>query len=109
VAQTAAQARSEPEASTMHRLRLLQRSLDKAADAEAFERLKRLSSVSYDDVLKRVAYGTPDAVVERLQQYRDDLGLTGFALEINPGGQIPYERVVAALRLLAEKVIPKFK
>ena len=109
VAETAERARSEPEASTMHRLQQIQRTLNKAADQEAFERLSRLSAVSYDDVLKRVAYGTPEAVVERLQQYQEELGITGVSLEMNPGGQIPYERVVNAIRLLADKVIPKFK
>ena len=109
VAETAARARSEPEASTMRRLQQIQRTLKKAADQEAFERLSRLSAVSYDEVLKRVAYGTPEAVVERLQQYQEELGLTGVSLEMNPGGQIPYERVVNAIRLLADRVIPKFK
>lgn len=53
---------------------------------EWFERLSRLSNVGYDDVLKRVAYGTPEAVVDRLEQYREELGITGVSLEMNPGG-----------------------
>jgi alkanesulfonate monooxygenase SsuD/methylene tetrahydromethanopterin reductase-like flavin-dependent oxidoreductase (luciferase family) len=109
VAETAERARAEPEASTMHRLAQIQRTLNKAADQEAFERLSRLSAVSYDDVLKRVAYGTPEAVVDRIEQYREELGITGVSLEMNPGGQIPYDRVVNAIRLLADKVIPRFK
>ena len=109
VAETAERARSEPEASTMRRLQMIRQSLNKAADPEAYERLKRISEVSYDEVLTRCAFGTPEAVVERLEQYRDDFGLTGFSLEANAGGQIPYDRVVNSIRLLAEKVIPKFK
>lgn len=109
VAETAERARAEPEASTMHRLEQIQRTLNKAADEEAFQRLSRLSAASYDDVLKRVAYGTPEAVVDRIQQYREELGITGVSLEMNPGGQIPYDRVVNAIRLLADKVIPRFK
>jgi len=109
VADTAEKARSEPEASTMRQRRLLRESLDNAADPEAYERLKRLSEVGYDDVLKRVAYGTPEAVVERLQEYQKELGLTGVSLDINPGGQVPYESVVNSMRLLTEKVIPNFK
>jgi alkanesulfonate monooxygenase SsuD/methylene tetrahydromethanopterin reductase-like flavin-dependent oxidoreductase (luciferase family) len=81
----------------------------RAADPEAFERLKRISEVGYDDVLSRVAYGTPDAVVERLQEYRETLGITGVSLDVNPGGQIPYDRVVHSIRLLTDKVIPKFR
>ena len=93
----------------LHRLKLVQRSLGKAADQEAFERLSRLSSAGYDDVLKRAAFGTPEAVVERLQQYREELGLSGVSLEMNPGGQLPHRLVVNSIRLLAEEVIPKLK
>jgi len=28
---------------------------------------------------------------------------------VNPGGQIPYDRVVHSIRLLADKVMPKLK
>ena len=109
VAETADQAHEEPKESTMRQRRLLRESLGHAADEEAYERLKRLSEVSYDDVLKRVAYGTPEAVVDRLQQYREELGITGVSLDINPGGQVPYDRVVNSMRLLTEQVIPNFK
>jgi alkanesulfonate monooxygenase SsuD/methylene tetrahydromethanopterin reductase-like flavin-dependent oxidoreductase (luciferase family) len=109
VADTAERARSEPEASTMRGRRLVQAALHRAADPEAFERLKRISEVGYDDVLGRVAYGTPDAVVERLQEYRETLGITGVSLDVNPGGQIPYDRVVHSIRLLTDKVIPNFR
>lgn len=109
VADTADRARSEPEASTMRQRRLVRQSLHRAADQEAYERLRRISEVDYDDVLRRVAYGTPEAVVERLQAYQEALGITGVSLDVNPGGQIPYERVVHSLRLLTEKVLPRFK
>ena len=89
--------------------RLVQAALHRAADPEAFERLKRISEVGYDEVLGRVAYGTPDAVAERIQEYRETLGITGISLDVNPGGQIPYDRVVHSIRLLTDKVIPKFR
>jgi alkanesulfonate monooxygenase SsuD/methylene tetrahydromethanopterin reductase-like flavin-dependent oxidoreductase (luciferase family) len=60
-------------------------------------------------VLHRVAYGTPEAVVERLLEYQEAFGITGVSLDMNPGGQIPYDRVVNSIRLLAERVMPKFK
>ena len=47
--------------------------------------------------------------MERLHIYQQELGITGVALEVNPGGQIPYDRVVNSMRLLTEKVIPNFK
>lgn len=109
VADTADRARCEPEASTMRQRRLVRETLHHTGDQEAYERLRRLSEVSYDEVLHRVAYGTPAAVVERLQEYRETLGITGVSLDINPGGQIPYERVVHSLRLLIEQVMPHYK
>ncbi|MBI3325530.1 MAG: LLM class flavin-dependent oxidoreductase [Nitrospinae bacterium] len=109
VAETPEKARSEPEASTMRQRRLVRETLGRTGDQEAFERLRRLSDVNYDEVLHRVAYGTPEAVVERLLEYQEALGITGVSLDVNPGGQIPYERVVNSIRLLAEQVIPKLK
>jgi alkanesulfonate monooxygenase SsuD/methylene tetrahydromethanopterin reductase-like flavin-dependent oxidoreductase (luciferase family) len=109
VAETAEQAYAEPEASTMRQRRLVREALGRTADQEAFERLRRLSDVTYDEVLQRVAYGTPEAVVERLQEYQERFGITGVSLDMNPGGQIPYNRVVNSIRLLTEQVIPKFK
>jgi hypothetical protein len=44
-----------------------------------------------------------------LQAYQEALSITGVSLDVNPGGQIPYERVVHSIRLLTEQVIPKFK
>ena len=46
--------------------------------------------------------------LEAFQEYRQALGITGVSLDVNPGGQIPYDRVVHSIRLLTEKVIPKF-
>jgi alkanesulfonate monooxygenase SsuD/methylene tetrahydromethanopterin reductase-like flavin-dependent oxidoreductase (luciferase family) len=89
--------------------RLVSAALHRAADPEAFERLKRISEIPYDDVLPRVAYGTPEAVVDRLLEYREALGITGISLDVNPGGQIPYDRVVHSIRLLTDKVMPKLK
>ena len=110
VGETAEQARSEPEASTMHEVRYLARELSAAAASqEVADRLRRLGNASYDDVLReRVMYGTPEAIVERLQEYQETLGITGVVLEMNYGGQIPTDRVANSIRLLAEKVAPKF-
>lgn len=109
VAETPEKAHSEPEASTMRQRRLVRETLSRTGDQEAFERLGRLAEGGYDGVLRRVAYGTPEAVVERLLEYKEAFGLTGVSLDVNPGGQIPYDRVLNSMRLLAEQVIPKFK
>lgn len=111
VAETAERARSDPEASTMHAIQYGARELSgSAASQEIAERLQRMAGVPYDDILKRrVMYGTPEAVVDRLQEYREELGISGVVLETNYGGQIPYDRVINSIRLLTEKVVPKFK
>ena len=48
--------------------------------------------MSYEDWLRdKVVYGTPEAVVDRLHQLRDELNLTQLLYEINCVRQIPYE------------------
>ncbi len=106
---TPEKARSAPEASTMRARRLVRESLSNAADQEAYERLKRISEVTYDDVLTRVAYGTPEEVVERIRWYQEELGITGVSLDMNPGGQLPHQQVVESIKLLADKVVPEFR
>jgi hypothetical protein len=64
--------------------------------------------MSYDDWLRdKVVYGTPDTVVPRLQQLRDELSLTQLLYEINYGRQLPYELQLRNLRLIHEQVIPQ--
>jgi hypothetical protein len=48
-------------------------------------------------------------VVDRLQEYQAELGISSLVLEMNYGGQIPYDRIIQSMRLLTEKVVPKFK
>ena len=109
VAETAEQAYSDPQASTMHRVQVIQQNLNQVGDQETYERLKRSSEVTYDELLPRMAFGTPEAVAEKIQQYREDLGITGISVDVNPGGQIPHEKVMNSMRLLAEEVMPRFR
>ena len=117
VAETAAQARSEPEESTLRAYRRLSENLAASAgDAgttgseERAERAERLSNVSYDELLDgRLAYGTPDMVVERLSQWREQLGLSGVIMEPNVGGRMPLDRVLNSIRLYAQEVAPKLR
>jgi hypothetical protein len=74
-------------------------------DAQA----EHLQHMSYDDWLRdKVAYGTPDTVLSRLRQLRDELGLTQLLYEVNYGRQLPYELQLRNLRLINEQVIPQF-
>ena len=71
---------------------------------------ERIRSMDYDDWLQdKVIYGTPEAVVDRLRQLQEDLGLDRIIYEVNYGCQIPHQLQINCLRLLTEKVIPHFK
>ena len=117
VAETAAQARSEPEESTVRSYRRLAENLGASAgeagttgSEERAERAERLSRVSYDELLRdRLAYGTPDMVVERLTQWREQLGLAGVIMEPNVGGKMPIDRVLNSIRLYAQEVAPRLR
>ena len=111
VAETSERAHSEPMASTMHGIQYAARELGpSAASQETAERIQRLVNTPYEEILReRVMYGTPEAVVDRLHEYKEQLGLSGVILEVNFGGQIPADRVINCIRLLTEKVVPKFK
>ena len=66
--------------------------------------------MSYDELLRdRLAYGTPDMVVERLTQWREQLGLSGVIMEPNVGGKMPIDRVLNSIRLYAQEVAPRLR
>ena len=117
LAETERQARDEPEASIMSFFRYIgERFADTAslpgarASEQRAERGQRLQSVSYDEALRdKMIVGTPAAVIARLTGLRETLGLDGILAELNPGGLIPPDRVMNALRLLCREVMPRFK
>ena len=113
VAETAAAAREEPEASTLHFIRSMARALQQADEAgmmtEArLARARRLETITYDEVLEQlVVYGTPEAVADKLLALREAIGFTTLAGWMNTGGHIPGERVLRSMRLFAERVAPR--
>src|SRR5438093_682920 len=114
VAATERQAREEPEASTMHFFRAISEALKKSdgtagqTDEARSARAGRLAELTYADVLSEQAvFGTPEAVVDRLLELREALGFSSLSAWMNPGGQIPHERVLASMRLFAERVAPR--
>ena len=109
VAETEKQAYDDPQPSAMHRVRVIQQHLHQTGDQETFERLQASANVTYDQLLERLAVGTPDAVADKIRWYQEELGITGISLDVNPGGQIPHDKVMNSLRLLAEEVIPQFR
>ena len=112
VAETADKAHAEPEESTVRSYRRLADNfaasvgeVGTTAGEERAERAQGLSEVTYDELLRdRLAYGTPDMVVERLCQLREELGLAGIVAEPNVGGRIPLEQVTRSIRLYAGEV-----
>ncbi len=66
--------------------------------------------MTYDDWLKdKVAYGTPEAVVDKLQGLKEQLQLSQIVFDINLGRRIPHELQMNTLRLMTERVMPHFK
>ena len=71
---------------------------------------ERLFNLSYDQMLAtKVAFGEPNALIERLQQLQEELSLDGIVAELNPGGLIPLELERQSLRTLTHQVMPAFK
>ncbi|MGA8382827.1 MAG: LLM class flavin-dependent oxidoreductase, partial [Stellaceae bacterium] len=116
VAETAQQAREEPEESIMYFYRYLGERLEDSASragVRAVEdraaRGRRLQTISYDEALRdKIIVGTPEEVTDRLLGLQQELGLDGILAEMNCGTRIPNERVLKSLQLLCEKVKPAF-
>jgi alkanesulfonate monooxygenase SsuD/methylene tetrahydromethanopterin reductase-like flavin-dependent oxidoreductase (luciferase family) len=113
VAETAERAYDEPKASTMGAVQGLgTRVADSAPRAgttgDWSAQADRLRHMGYEDWLRdKVVYGTPGAVVDRLQQLCEELDLTQLLYEINYGRQIPFELQLKNLRMINEHVIPQ--
>ena len=81
-----------------------------SADDDRMAQARRLAAMSYEDVLANtVVYGTPELVVERLQQLQEGLGLTQIIYEVNFGCNVPLQHQINAVKLINDKVAPKFK
>ena len=66
--------------------------------------------MTYDDWLRdKVVFGTPEAVVDRLSQLIEDLGLSQIVYEINFGRRIPKELQLNCLKLINERVVPRLR
>jgi alkanesulfonate monooxygenase SsuD/methylene tetrahydromethanopterin reductase-like flavin-dependent oxidoreductase (luciferase family) len=117
VAETEERAREEPRESIMHLLRYIGERLAASATASGAREIENRAArgqknltIDYEEVLReRMIVGTPAGVIERLQELREVLGLDGILAELNPGSLIPHERVLEALRLLCQEVMPRFK
>jgi len=74
------------------------------------QRAGRLTATGYDELLRnRLAYGTPEAVVAKLRQLRDDLGVSGFIIEPNVGGGVPRDQEFRSVELFCKEVAPHLR
>ena len=79
------------------------------ASDRRFQTAERLATITYEETLQgSVFIGTPDTVSAQIAGLRDDLGLDGVLIELNAGGKIPHDRVMASTRLLCQDVQPRF-
>ena len=115
VAETEEQAYSEPrESALFSKERLGNRVAEYAHHSDGTkgwqDQAERIQAMDYDDWLRdKVAYGTPEAVVERLGILEEDLGLNQIMFEVNFGSLIPRERQLNCLKMFTQKVIPQLK
>jgi len=116
LADTYERARDEAEESIMHFYRWLGDQLEASASQagtraieQRAERGQRLQTLSYAEALRdKVVVGGPRQVTERLLALHDELGLDGILAEINCGSLIPHDKVMRALKLLCQEVMPAF-
>ena len=114
VAETKEKAYSEPKESTMFQMQrlinVITQSIGEAGISAGDDRAaqaERLKAMTYEDVLANtVVYGTPESVVERLQQLQEELGLTQVIYEVNFGYNVPLEHQIKAVQLINEQVAP---
>jgi alkanesulfonate monooxygenase SsuD/methylene tetrahydromethanopterin reductase-like flavin-dependent oxidoreductase (luciferase family) len=117
VGETPKAARAEPEHSIMTFYRELGAQIAKTAQLAGVKasenrgaRAEALLNVTYEETLaQKVVVGAPDEVADRLAELKESLGLDGILAELNCGGLIPHDRVMASLRLLGEKVGPRLR
>ena len=85
------------------------RLVDPETAARRMRRVNQLRNMRYEDGLANHALvGTPDAITGRLETLRQEVGLSGILAELNCGGLIPHQQVVAAMRLLCQDVKSRF-
>jgi alkanesulfonate monooxygenase SsuD/methylene tetrahydromethanopterin reductase-like flavin-dependent oxidoreductase (luciferase family) len=72
--------------------------------------VEKVAQLSYEDILRtRVAFGTPEMVIERLAAIRDDLELDGVVAELNPAGMFSVDQMKRTLRTMTDRVMPALR
>jgi hypothetical protein len=85
------------------------RLVDPETAARRMRRVRQLREIDYDKAIATNALvGTPDMIAARLRVLQQEIGLCGILAELDCGGLIPHHRVLNAMRLLCERVKPRF-
>ena len=66
-------------------------------------------SASPDTTKEVNLFGTPEEVVDRIQMLREDFSSDEIMFEVNWTSSVPRDVVMQTMRILTDKVIPKFK
>jgi alkanesulfonate monooxygenase SsuD/methylene tetrahydromethanopterin reductase-like flavin-dependent oxidoreductase (luciferase family) len=66
-------------------------------------------SASPDATAEVNLFGTPEEVVDRIEMLREDFSTDEIMFEVNWTASVPRDVVMTTMRLLTDKVIPKFK
>jgi len=114
VAENQERAFSEPQASTMSYYNRIRQGLLQTAGAFGGElraqRAQTLANLTYESALQdRLVYGAPDAVVKRLRELQNELGLSGVLMEPNVGGLLSPDRLDNSMRLFGQEVAPQLQ
>ena len=81
----------------------------RAIEARA-ERGARLRTITYEDARRdKLAYGTPEVVIDRLRELREMLGISTVLAEMNCGQQIPNRHILSSMRQFMEEVAPALR
>ena len=80
--------------------------LDEEANRARAEKAHRRATVTYNEFFcTDLFHGTAESVAEKLQPAQEEMGLSGFIIDMNCGGLLPLERVLHSMRLFSERVI----
>ena len=117
VGETDEQAFADAEDSTMQAFRRLGQSFlisatvaGAAPDEEGVRRAQQISNITYGELLRdRLAYGNPDTVTKLLREIIEELGLDGVIAEVNVGGGISKDKVLASVKRFTTEVAPNLR
>ncbi len=117
VGETDEQAFADAEDSTMQAFRRLAQSFlisatvaGAAPDEEGVRRAQQISNITYRELLRdRLAYGNPDTVTKLLREIIEELGLDGVIAEVNVGGGISKDKVLASVKRFTSEVAPNLR